>query len=94
MVLNEQTVNAYKELLINPQKHNLKITSITDFFAPSEIVIAKDILAKSYIDHINKPVPKIIIYIIMDDLYGACIEKDSNNGNLGYKLTYKQQQSE
>lgn len=86
-----ETINAYKELITNPQKHGLDITPITDFFIESTVVIPKHLLAKAYIEHINKPLPKVILYIIMDEIYGCCREKD-DNGDLGYKLIVNNKQ--
>lgn len=87
MTITPKVIEAYKELLINPSKHNLTITPITECFKPSEKVTAKHILAEAYIRHINKPLPKLVLYIIMDEMYGTCMEKDLN-GNLGYKLAF------
>lgn len=88
MILTPETVSAYKELITDPQKHGLELIAITDFFVKSDKVTAKHILAKAYIDHIQKPLPKLILYIIMDEIYGCCRLKDEN-GNLGYNLTSK-----
>ncbi|QIK58778.1 hypothetical protein G7050_02545 [Dysgonomonas sp. HDW5A] len=87
MNLTPETVSAYKELITNPQNHGLELTSITDFFIKSDKVTAKHILARAYIDHIQKPLPKVILYIIMDEIYGQCSEK-ADDGNLGYRLTF------
>lgn len=87
MTLTPEVVSAYKELITNPKKHGLELTAITDFFIENDKVTAKHILAKAYADHIQKPLPKVIIYIIMDEIYGQCSEK-ADDGNLGYKLTF------
>lgn len=87
MHLTPEAVSAYKELITEPNKHSLELTAITDFFIESDKVTAKHILAKAYTDHIQKPLPKVILYIIMDEIYGQCFEK-GDDGNLGYRLTF------
>ncbi len=85
--LNPETISAYKELITNPKKHGLKIDVITDCFEKSEIVTAKHELAEAYINHIGKPLPKVILYIIMDDIFGQSDVQDKK-GNLGYHLKF------
>lgn len=87
MELNPQTVDAYKTLITNPKENNLPFDSITDCFDKSKDVTAKHILAKQYIDYIDKPLPKVILYIIMDQIFGQCNGKDAN-GDLGYYLKF------
>ena len=87
MILNEQTIGAYKELLTNPFKHGLTFKPITECFEKSEKVTAKHILAKEFTDYLDKPLPKVIFYIVMNQLFGQCDGKDEN-GNLGYHLRF------
>ena len=90
MDLTPETISAYKELITEPKKYGLEITAITDFFCKSDKVTANHILATAYVDHIQKPLPKVILYIIMDEIYGCCSEVDEN-GDLGYNLMIKQE---
>lgn len=85
--LNPETIDAYKTLITKPKENGLPFDAITECFDKSETVTAKHILAKQYIDYIGKPLPKVILYIIMDDLFGQCTGKDKN-GDLGYKLKF------
>lgn len=87
MKITPEVIAAYKELVLNPQKNGLPIDSLTDCFEKSDTVTAKHLLAESYINHINKPLPKIILYIIMDDVFGQCDGKDENK-DLGYHLKF------
>ncbi|KKN15085.1 hypothetical protein LCGC14_0989600 [marine sediment metagenome] len=88
MNLNPETIGAYKELLLNPSKHKLDFKPITECFEKSDDVTAKHILAKEFIDYLNKPLPKVILYIVMNQVFGQCDGKDSS-GNLGYHLKFK-----
>jgi len=85
MIITPAAVAAFKECITHPSNHGLSITPITDFFIPGEVVIPKHILARAYMDHINKPIPKLVLYIIMDEIYGVCTEKAAD-GCLGYRL--------
>lgn len=85
--LTPETVDAYKTLITKPKENGLQFDAITDCFEKSETVTAKHILAEAYIIHIDKPLPKVILYIIMDDLFGQCNGKDEN-GCLGYYLRF------
>jgi len=73
--LTPETISAYKTVITNPKEHGLSFNAITDFFEQSETVTAKHELADAYIKHINKPLPKVILYIIR---------------NLGYYLKPKE----
>lgn len=88
MELNPESVNAYKELMTNPKENGLDIPSLDECFEIAEVATAKHILYESYLNKINKPLPKVFFYIIMDELYFKLIEK-APDGNLGYKLTLK-----
>ncbi len=89
MQLNEQTIAAYKTLITEPAKHGLTITPLEEFFVKSDVVTAKHILAKNYMDHVApRDLPKVILYIIMDQVFGICDGKDAE-GLLGYHLTPK-----
>ena len=85
MELNPQTIDAYKELLLNPSKHKLDFKPINECFEKTDRVTAKHILAKEFITYLKKPLPKVILYIVMDQVFGQCNGKDSN-GDLGYYL--------
>ena len=87
MILNPQTIDAYKELLLNPSKYNLDFRPITDCFVKSDNVTAKHILAKKFTDYLNKPLPKVILYIVMNQVFGQCDGKDTD-GYLGYHLQF------
>lgn len=84
ITLTPEAVNAYKELMTNPKAHGLEMPTLEECFEEGE-GIAKHILFAEYIDRIQKPLPKVFFYIIMDELYANKIVK-CTDGNLGYKL--------
>lgn len=85
--LTPETVASYKHILLNPQKYNLPFKAITEYFEKSEQVTASHKLAYLYLTHIARPVPKMILYIIMNEIYGHCNAKDEK-GDLGYYLKF------
>jgi hypothetical protein len=84
MELNKQTIDAYRELLTNPEKHGLPFKALAECFKASDKITAKHIIYGQFINYLKKPLPKVIFYIIMDELFG-CDGKDEK-GDLGYKL--------
>lgn len=86
MILNEQTVETFKSLLMTPEKHGLDIPKLEDCFLVSEKPTAKHLLYEQYIEKVQKNVPKVIFYIIMDEKYSV---GKSEDGNLGYFLIIK-----
>lgn len=87
MELSPQTVDAYKELLINPNEHGFfDYKPLSACFEECEEVTPKHILFESYQAYLGRPLPKVIFYIIMDDLYRHLIAKDEITKDLGYRL--------
>jgi hypothetical protein len=76
IILTPEAVNAYKILMTKPKEKGT----------------AKHILFKKYLARIQKPLPKIFFYIVMDELYADKIVKCSD-GNLGYKLKLSDKQN-
>lgn len=85
MQLSKELIEAVKDGVTNPEKHGFQITPIQDFFVKSETVTANHILAKAYIDHVPGDLPKVFVYIIMEQVFGPCNGKDAK-GDLGYFL--------
>jgi hypothetical protein len=90
LILNEESIAAYKELMTNPTVHGLDMKPLKDCFRETENVTPKHILYEQYIELIQKPLPKVMFYIIMDEVYGNLIGKEvlenGKHGCLGYKL--------
>lgn len=87
LTLTSEVVESYEKLLTNPAGFGLEFPAMNDCFEYSNEITAKHELAQAYIDHIEKDVPKLIIYIIMTDWYGECKYRDSS-GLLGYPLKF------
>lgn len=87
MNLTPQAVDVYKQLMTNPNEHGFfDYKPLAECFEECEEVTPKHILFESYKAYLKRDLPKVIFYIIMDELYGKLIAKDERTGNLGYKL--------
>lgn len=85
MEINEQTISAYKKMLSKPKEYNLPFKSLREIFNPSDEAIAKHIVFEEYQKIIDRNIPKLIFYIIMDDIFPQNVASD---GNLGYCLKF------
>lgn len=86
MEINEQSIAAYKEVMTDPAKHGIDIRPLAECFEDSDLATPKHILYKEYIEYINKPLPKVFFYLVMDSLYAIGKAPD---GCLGYFLKFK-----
>ena len=87
MNLTPKAVDAYKQLVTNPAEHGFfDYKPLAECFEESEEVTPKHIRFDSYVTYLSRPLPKILFYIIMDEIYGNLIAKDENTGDLGYKV--------
>lgn len=80
-------VDAYKKIMTDPKTHGFDFRPLDQCFKESEKATAKHELFNQYIAYINKPLPKLMFYIIMDELHSDKIGKDAN-GLLGYNLEF------
>lgn len=87
MILTEDLISAYKQMLSNPEKHDLPFPSLREIFLPSDTAIAKHLVYDKYQRIIDKNIPKIIFYIIMDEIFP---QKKAEDGNLGYVVKFKE----
>jgi hypothetical protein len=85
MILNEDSIAAYRELIINPSKNGMEFASLSEIFSENSISLPKDLVYSKYIEIIKKPLPKIFFYIIMDEIYKS---SKSENGDLGYLIKF------
>lgn len=87
IVLCPESVAAYKELMLTPEKHGITIPPLKECFIDSNEGTPKHILFNEYLTKIdNRPLPKIFFYIVMDDLYRIV---KCSDGNLGYAVKIK-----
>lgn len=97
--MTQETVNLYKDFLLNPEKYKCTYKPLSECFEKSDKYIPQDKLFDDYITYIKKPLPKFMFYIIMEDVfgeYGGCEqtevtdketgEKYMQNQHFGYKL--------
>ncbi len=87
MILNKESVDAYKELITRPKENGLDFPALDELLEQHEEGTPKHILFQQYIDIIKKPVPKVMFYIIVDELYPAMVK--CADGNFGWKLKIK-----
>lgn len=91
MILTPETIRHYKQILSEPAKFGFSFPPLSQCFKESDAATPKHTLYKEYCDYIeNNNVPKVIFYIIMDELYSTSIAK-APNGDLGYKLLMNKQ---
>jgi len=87
MNLTPDVVAAYKTLMTKPKENGLdEMPSLEECFVAAEEATSKHMLYAKYIMLVGKPIPKVIFYIIMDELYPTVKAPD---GNLGWKLEIK-----
>ena len=85
MVLNEQTVSAFREVLTNPQAHGFNFKSLSEIFEKSTEPTPKHVLFEKYTALIDRDIPKVIFYILMDELFEV---KKCTNKDLGYCASF------
>lgn len=81
ILITPATVKMAKDILLSGK--NFK--PFNELFETSEQVTAKHKLFEQFVTVTGCQIPKIFIYIVMDDIFGNCTEKDED-GNLGYRL--------
>lgn len=86
--LTPDAVEAYKELLTNPAKYGLPFKPLAECFETSEEVMPKHLLYEAFMNYFQRDLPKVIFYIIMDDLYNDKIDKGKEEDGefMGYRL--------
>ncbi len=94
MVLSKEAVDAFKELLTNPQSNNLPISPITEVLVKSDTVTAQHNLFTDFVSYLhsklpNADLPKVIFYILLGEIFGPCTGKDET-GCAGYHLRVNQ----
>lgn len=85
MNLTPALVANFKKVIMDPAANDLPFKPMKEYFQKSETVTAKHILAQEYMKIVN--IPKLILYIIMDEEFGQCDGKDES-GALGYHLSF------
>lgn len=83
--LTPEAVDAYTKILVSPADYGMPFKPIGEILIESDVAIPAHILFKEFIDVIQKPLPKVMFYIIMDNLFAHTRSK-APNGDMGYKL--------
>lgn len=83
MELNAASVDAFTKLISNPKEYGFDFKPFKECFEESNTCTALHILYQNYIDYIQKPLPKVFFYIIMENTFGHPNGNDKN-GNAGY----------
>jgi hypothetical protein len=93
MVLNEATVGMFRSLVLHPEQHGLPFPTLKECFEVATSAKANHLLYEDYLLLIeNRPLPKVIFYILMTEVFGPMNGKDEK-GNLGYLLSCISQHS-
>ena len=87
--LTPEVVASYKEIIMNPEKYEMPFIALDKCFEKSDTCTPKHILAKQYLDYMGRDLPKVILYIIMDEVFGHCNGK-AEDGSFGYFLQFTQ----
>ena len=87
MNLTPELIEMFKGMLSDPKASNLPFRPLAECFVKTEQATPKDVLFKQYLEYLQRDLPKVVFYIIMDQLYGDLVAK-AENGNLGYKLAF------
>lgn len=83
MTITPQMIDSYREILTNPDKHELPYKPITEWFVKSEDILPKHLAFDSVKDLVN--IPKFIFYILMDELYPV---GKALSGDAGWPIEY------
>jgi hypothetical protein len=86
-----QTVQLAKDIL--QSGIDGKFPPFKECFEWDVTVVAKHELYEQYRDFTGCQIPKVFVYIVMDQLFGVPAHKDAK-GNLGYKLKFKLHEEE
>ena len=91
--LSPSVVAQYKEFLMHPEKfENCDYKPLEECFVPADEYTPQHILYNQYVEYLQKPLPKVIFYIIMQEVYPTLYGKnDAATGlstDLGYKLKF------
>lgn len=93
--LTPGTIALYKEFLTNPGKYGFTYKPLKECFLLGDHYEPQHLLFEQYVKYINKPLSKMVFYIIMReefyDKFGADEKRDNDGkllsrGMLGYRL--------
>jgi len=86
MTLTPELIAFYKNALTNPKENELAFPSISEVFEPADTAIAKDVAYGYYLGAVERStsqIPKIVFYIVMDELFQQGL---TDNSEMGYLI--------
>lgn len=89
IILTKETVAQYTDFLVNPKKYGCDYKPMKECFTKSDHYEPQHLLYNQYINYIQKPLPKLVFYIIMQEQFPNYYGKDTREGtrhDFGYKL--------
>lgn len=84
--LDGPTIALFKSFLMEPEKYGCNYKPMRECFVEADEYTPQHILFQQYVDYLQKPLPKVIFYIIMREVYPEYFGKQNDKGDLGYKL--------
>lgn len=90
ITITEELVANVKVGMLDPKAAGRPQRPLSEIFTPADEVTAKHVLAGCLKAYDYPRMPKLLIYIIMDEIYGVAKDKDKS-GAAGYHLQYNQQ---
>ena len=98
LIITPDVIDLYKDLLVHPDKYGCAYQPLHEAFVGCDEVTPQDKLFEQYLNYINKPLPKVVFYIIMQEEFPEFravepLEKISRKlikgGCAGYRLKLK-----
>lgn len=99
LTITPDVIGRYKDLLVHPEKYGCAYQPLHEAFVECDEVTPQDTLFIQYLDYIEKPLPKVVFYIVMQEEFSEFraiepIEKTPRGivkgGRFGYRLKLKE----
>lgn len=87
--ITPEVIAQYTDFLVNPKKYNCTYKPLMECFVEGDHYEPQHLLYNQYADYIQKPLPKAVFYIIMQNNFSGYYGKDMREGtrhDFGYKL--------
>ena len=88
-LLTPAVIRRFTDFLVNPHEYNFDYKPLKECFVEGDHYEPQHLLYQQYVDYIQKPLPKVVFYIIMQEQFPEYFGKDDRPGtrhDLGYKL--------
>ena len=87
--LTPSIIGRFTDFLVNPEKWDCTYKPLKACFVEGDHYEPQHLLYRQYVDYIQKPLPKVIFYIIMQEQfpeYRGTDDRPGMSGDIGYKL--------